>query len=169
MSGKDNRVGKDTERRVATFLRENGWPQVERTVRTGYRIARRTSEDQGDLTGTPGLTFQVKSMRPATEAERLVPQWLAETADQAQAAGGTVGVLVVRRWGPGHATAGSWWAYVDALQFLGLADGWNPWAYAAAELNQLVPVRLRLSDLTSMLRAWGFGEPWPTDTLETTP
>ena len=52
--------GKAAERAVARWLRENGWPQADRAVRTGYRSSLRTSDDPGDIVGTPGLAWQVK-------------------------------------------------------------------------------------------------------------
>src|SRR5688500_3530498 len=53
--------GATAERHLVAWLRTHGWPGAERAVRTGYRTADRTSVDPGDVTGTPGLVWQVKN------------------------------------------------------------------------------------------------------------
>lgn len=152
MSKKDTDVGKDTEQRVARWLRGNGFPHAERTVRTGYRVTGRQLADAGDIDGTPGITWQVKSLRPATRAEREVPGWLLETDAQRAATGASVGLLVVRRWGT--TDVGRWWAYINASDLFGVADG-----FAGAALNPgvIMPVRLELRHMVTLLRGWGWG------------
>lgn len=145
-------VGRETEQRVASYLRERGYAGAERMVRTGYRARGRASADHGDLTGTPGICWQVKSLQPATEAERMVRTWLEETEQQRVAGGAVLGILVVRRWKV--ADTGRWWGFVDAGTLLGLADG----TLGDAHRGPLdVPVRLELGDLITMLDAWGWG------------
>lgn len=141
------RKGKERERNVVTYLRVNGFPGAERTVRTGYRNSGRMSPDQGDINGTPGLAWQVKDM-----AERewwRIPRFMIETQEQAKAAKADLGILVVRR--PGHAHPGEWWAHVYLHQVVGLLG----LPYDAAPPN--VPVRFELQYLVPILLDAGYG------------
>jgi hypothetical protein len=153
VSAKDANVGKDTEQRLARWLREQGgFPHAERTVRTGYRNRGRSLADAGDIDGTPGLAWQAKSLRPGGPAQRAVDGWLAETEAQRQATGADIGVLVVRRWGT--TDVGRWWAFlrVDGLTHMAInPDAWEPVAD--------VPVRLELRHAAALLRWWGYGQP----------
>lgn len=153
MAKKDTDVGKDTEQRVARWLREDGgFPHAERTVRTGYRTAARELVDAGDIDGTPGIVWQIKSLRPAVRAEREVPGWLLETEVQRAAAGASVGLLVVRRWGT--TDVGRWWCFLTAADLFGLADGFGG---AAMDPGVLMPVRLEVRHMVALLRGWGWG------------
>ncbi len=156
MSGRSSlNVGKETEQLVARYLRSRGLTGVERAVRTGFRTADgRSVADAGDLTGWPGVCVQVKSLRPATAAERQTRTWLAETEQQRAASGASVGLLVVRRWGT--LDVGEWWSFLFARDLFGMADG-----HSAAALRQLAPVRLELSDLVAMMQTWGWAPAHP--------
>jgi hypothetical protein len=163
MTKSDTERGKDTERKAVAALRVLGFPHAERTVRTGYRSTARELEDLGDVDGTPGIVWQIKSLRPASRAEAAVPVWLVETEQQRRAARASVGVLVVRREG---LVASRWWAFVTLRTLYGLADGFSgtltngmPAALRAA------PVRLELADACLLLRAHGFGQPLPEPAL----
>lgn len=147
-----NDVGKDTEQRVARWLRDNGHPHAERTVRTGYRTADRTLVDGGDIDGTPGICWQVKSLRPATRAETSVVGWLAELEDQRAAAKADVGILVVRRWGT--TDVGRWWAFLDTVDLIQAAGG----LVAALPADIVMPVRMEMRHAVLLLAAWGYGE-----------
>jgi hypothetical protein len=149
--------GKDTERKAVHALRELGFPHAERTVRTGYNTGDRVLGDHGDIDGTPGIVWQVKSLRPASRAEAAVPGWLVETEQQRRDARAAVGVLVVRREG---LTARRWWAFVTLRTLYGLADGFSGSLTAGMPTSSLAaPVRLELGDACLLLRAHGFGEP----------
>jgi hypothetical protein len=145
-------VGKDTEQRIARWLRDHGgYPHAERTVRTGYRTAHRQVVDAGDIDGTPGIVWQCKSLRPATRAEQAVPGWLAETETQRQAAGADVGLLAVRRWGT--TDVGRWWCFMTAGALVDVTEG-------RAELvptSGVMPVRMELRHALALLHAWGWG------------
>lgn len=146
-------IGKDTERRVATFFRQVGFAGAERSVRTGFRAAGRDSPDQGDLIGLPGICVQVKSLRPASRAEAQTVNWLAEMESQRRASGASVGLLVVRRWGT--TDVGRWWCFLFARDLFGMADGFSATLlHSSAPL--LAPVRMELSDVVDMMRAWGW-------------
>jgi hypothetical protein len=153
----DTERGKDTERKAAAALREHGFPHAERTVRTGYNSGERVLGDRGDIDGTPGLVWQVKSLRPASRAEAAVPAWLIETETQRRDARAAVGVLVVRREG---VTAARWWAFVTLRTLYGLADGFTGNLTSGMPTSvRAAPVRLELRDACLLLRAYGFGEP----------
>lgn len=163
MSGRSSlNIGKDTEQRVARYLRSRGLEGVERAVRTGFSTGERSVADAGDLTGWPGVCVQVKSLRPANAAERQTRTWLAETEAQRAASGSSVGLLVVRRWGT--TDVGEWWCFLTAATLAGLADGW---AGSPAALED-VPVRLELSDLVTMMQTWGWAPRPATEPLEGT-
>lgn len=154
MSGaKSNGVGKDTEQRLARWLRGNGWPSAERTVRTGYRVTNRTLADAGDIDGTPGICWQAKSLRPADRAEREVAGWLLEVEQQRVQSDADLGILVVRRWGT--TDVGRWWAFLDTVDLVQAADG----LIAAFPADVVMPVRMELRHMTVLLHAWGYGSP----------
>jgi hypothetical protein len=145
-------VGKDTERMVAGWLRTNGWPGCERRVKTGYRVTGREDPDQGDLTGCPGITWQVKSLRPATRMEQAVPAWLAQAEAQRIASGSDLGFLVVRRWGT--TDVGRWWAFSSARQLFTLIGG-QP-TDLGDDIGRLIPVRMDMAALSSLLHQTGW-------------
>jgi hypothetical protein len=146
-------VGLETEQMVARYLRGRGMAGVERAVRTGYRAAGRQLADAGDLTGLPGVCVQVKSLRPATEAERHTRLWLAETEQQRAASGASVGLLVVRRWGT--VDVGRWWCFLYLRDLLGMADGYSGHLLPSLAVT-VAPVRMELSDVVDMMQAWGW-------------
>lgn len=153
-------VGKETERRVAGAFRDYGWAGCERRVRTGYRVPGRTVQDQGDLTGLPGLCVQIKSFRtteagrdPNARMELAVPMWLDELEQQREASGAALGLLVVRRWTT--ADARRWWCYLrtSTLGYLLTSDPEHPLPEGWPD----APLRLELDDVLQVLQAchWG--------------
>jgi hypothetical protein len=146
---------KDSERKVASYLRVVGFPGAERTVRTGYKNHARHLPDYGDIDGTPGVAWQIKD---TTDREWWrVPNWLAETNAQRLAAQADVGVLVVRR--PGHGHPGQWWAWMWLGPFLNLTMGsdshWEP-EPGEGELWD-APIRMELRHVVPVLRVAGYG------------
>jgi hypothetical protein len=96
--GKANRrKGHEAELRVCAWLRLNGFPHAERSVRTGFNARGHAVSDVGDITGTPGVVWQVKAV-----ARRSLPAWLAETEAQRAAADAEYGVLVWKLKGSGR-------------------------------------------------------------------
>lgn len=157
-------VGKETERRVVQVFRDEGWAGAERKVRTGYRVPGRTVQDQGDLTGLPGLCVQVKSLRdkragrdPNGPMELMVPTWLAETEAQREASRAVLGLLVVRRWTT--ADARRWWCFLDLPDLLALHGGTlgQDQAHSWGPSYTPTPVRLELQDVVAILKAQGWG------------
>lgn len=59
--------GRETENQAVEWLREQGWVNAERRRLAGV-------EDQGDITGIPGMCIEVKSA-----AQWKPVQWLRET------------------------------------------------------------------------------------------
>lgn len=134
--------GVEGERQVAKWLRSNGFPGAVRAVRTATKV----SKDPGDITGTPGIVWQLKVV-----AERelwRVPNWVRDTEDQRQHMKADLGILVVKR--NGCTDPGNWWAFVPAwaLTFLATDDS------SAAALFQ---VRCTLQDITDLLIKRGYG------------
>lgn len=143
-------IGTRAETAVVRYLRAAGWPYAERRALAG-------AHDLGDVTGTPGIVWEVKARKNPPSDEQVLA-WMRETETERSNAGAVWGVLVVRRPGVGEGHAGRWWAYLSAADVIALA------AYRDGEV--LVrrnafgwPVRMLLRDAVSLLHAAGFGTP----------
>lgn len=151
MVNKPKAIGTRAETAVVRVLRTGGWPHAERRALTG-------AQDQGDITGTPGICWEVKGGDAARKAsDGQIIAWMAETAIERITTGTEVGVLVVQRAGYGEARADRWWAIVPLFEFAVLCGG----ALPPADLAH-APVRLILGDLIRLLRHAGYGEPLTT-------
>lgn len=161
--------GVATEQLAARFLREHGFPGAERAVKTGLRTVDRAVADPGDLTGTPGLVWQIKALKPLTAAENLVPRWMVETEQQRAAAHADLGLLVVRR---DQRPAEQWFAFLPLPDLHGLCgvtedgrvrlDNPGPWGDDRDAFVRW-PARLYLGDLVTLLRVCGYGDPLPAE------
>ncbi|WP_370944042.1 hypothetical protein AB5J62_33715 [Amycolatopsis sp. cg5] len=152
-----NRRGKEAEQALSRWLRENGWPDAQRTVRTGWRVGDRQSRDRGDIDGTPRLCWQVKTSAEDFTDNRVL-KVLAATAEQATASGADYGIAVERR--AGKTDPGRWLAWITAGDLYALAEtARNPFVLAVAQPLLDVPVRLLLRDLVPLLHAAGYGSP----------
>ncbi|QWF78734.1 hypothetical protein [Amycolatopsis sp. CA-230715] len=152
-----NRRGKEAEQAVARWLREHGWPDAQRTVRTGWKVGDHQSRDRGDIDGTRGLCWQVKTSRDDFTDTRVLAV-LAATADQAVASGADYGIAIERR--AGKTDPGRWWAWMTAGDLYALAEtARNPFVLAVPQPVLDVPVRLLLRDLVPLLHAAGYGAP----------
>ncbi|WP_158884068.1 hypothetical protein [Amycolatopsis anabasis] len=157
-----NNKGKEAERAVARYLREHGWPDAQRMVRTGWKTGDRASRDRGDIDGTPGLCWQVKTSAGDFTDHRVLDV-LAETADQAVASGADYGIAVERR--AGKTNPGRWWAWMPAGDLYNLVENARyPDVLTASGPDLNVPVRLLLRDVVTLLNAAGYGAPATTDT-----
>lgn len=148
--------GKRSERDLVAWLRLNGYPGAERTVRTGYRSPARQRRDTGDIDGTPGLVWQVKDVNERTWSQ--IPGWMIETEHQRAAARCDIGILVVKRHG--HADPGEWWAWLplSALVTHTMTTDTIAAYFMPVEASVYdVPVRLALADLAPILRTLGYG------------
>jgi len=144
------RKGKETERMVAAYLRDHGWPQAERMVRTGWRNRARTEQDPGDIRGTPSLVGQVKSTPSLSDVD--IRRALDETAEQATAA--DYGVLVQRR--NGKSDVGRWWAWLPLLDVCALSTGEEKFLSRNGNLD--APLRMQVGALVALLHRAGYGE-----------
>lgn len=140
MTNRPKAIGTAAETAVVRYLRAHGFPQAERRALTG-------SLDQGDITGTPGICWEVKGGTAAkTASDGQVAAWLVETETERVNSGADIGVLVLQRAGIGPANAGRWWAVVP----VGVFDPEDRFPY---------PARLHLSDIAQVLRRYGYGDP----------
>lgn len=142
-------IGTAGETAVVRVLRLNGWPSAERRALTG-------AQDCGDVTGTPGIVWEVKAGDAAKRAsDGLVQLWLDQTEVERVNAGADVGVLVLARAGIGAPNAARWWAVMRWAAMTRLHDG------TARQLDAVAdePVRLRLATVCAVLRSAGYGEP----------
>ena len=158
MTRGDRTRGVVTERKLATFLREHGFPHAERAVKTGVVTRTRTVVDPGDITGTPGLVWQAKALRPLTRAENEVPAWMHETEQQRVGASADLGVLVVRR---DQRPAEQWFAFVPLVDLYRLrgVELPEPMRHGDRLAELAMPARLFLADLVTLVRSCGYGDP----------
>lgn len=89
--------GTAAESAVVTYLQANGWPFAERRALAG-------ALDKGDVTGTPGICWEVKA-----GARLDIPGWLRETAAEQANSNSRFGLLVVKPKGVGVTRVAEWW------------------------------------------------------------
>lgn len=156
MVNKPKRIGTESENGVLGFLLANGFPYAERTALKG-------GHDTGDITGTPGVCWQVKGGEQAHKASDLdIETWMAELHKQtANSAHAELGVLVVKRSGYGKQRAGDWWAYLSqgTLLRLGLNGTYDTKLHLLPDWLEAVPLRMHLRDAVGLLRWTGYGDP----------
>lgn len=152
---KSGAIGAYTETAVVRYLKANGWPYAERRRLKGRH-------DEGDITGCPGLVWEVKGGNAAKYAsDALIREWLGDTEIERQNAGADIGILVVHRPGVGATNAGRWWAIVPYVTAYCLHTGDDVHVQPGAwDTLAAIPVRLRLGDLVDLLRHAGFGSPY---------
>ncbi|WP_018587956.1 hypothetical protein [Salinispora arenicola] len=142
-------IGTRAETAVVRYLQPHGWPHAERRSLRG-------AHDAGDITGTPGICWEIKGGDAARTASDLtIGRWMLELAVEVTNARADIGVLVVQRAGIGPANAGRWWAIMPAHQVIALATGVEP------ALRMHWPVRMLLADAATLLHAAGYGQPLP--------
>lgn len=119
MVNKPRKKGTFAETAVVAYLRDHGWPYAERRSLNG-------PSDKGDVTGCPGLCFEVKYANFGIEMASWVRETVAETAN----AGADHGVLIVKPQGMGTTRVGSWFAIMSAANFARLvAQERSEWPY----------------------------------------
>ena len=146
-------IGTAAETAVVAYLRTHGWPHAERRALRG-------AHDAGDITGTPGICWEVKGGRAAEDAgDGLIDQWVHETARETLIAGASWGVLVLKRRGAGTAGVGRWWAIVPVSRLV-LPDP-EPAVVYAIDIPATGPTRtarLTLETLCAVLNRDGYGD-----------
>ena len=139
-------IGTAAETATVRALRRLGFPHAERRALTG-------TLDQGDVTGCPGVVWEVKGGTAAkTASDGQVAEWLAETERERVNAGADIGVLVLQRAGVGAANADRWWAVIDLPRLPGLSD--ETWGVLIGGPFQ---VRMTLATACTWLRRQGYG------------
>jgi hypothetical protein len=142
MPNKSGAIGTATETAVVKVLLPH-WPYAERRRLRG-------AEDWGDITGTPGIVWEVKGGTAAkTASDAQIEAWLDETETERLNAGADIGVLVIPRKGIGPANAFRWWAIFRGLE---ICDPNHPGVTGSPEW----PVRMFLSDACRLLKDWGY-------------
>jgi hypothetical protein len=122
MVNRPRTLGTIAESAVVEYLATHGWPYAERRSLKG-------ALDRGDITGCPGLCFEVKY----AHSQVRIGAWLAETAVERLNAKADFGVLVVKPLGLGIKSVGSWFAVLSQHDLDGLRlltgvqtlDQWN--------------------------------------------
>jgi hypothetical protein len=128
---------------VVRFLQLNGWPHAERRALHG-------SADQGDITGTPFIVWEVKAGKQAhNPGPNLLAKWLAQTEQERINARADVGILVMARRGYGATRIGHWWAVIPLVVVDGtpILEGDHAW--------------VTLSGMCRWLAQLGYGGPRP--------
>jgi hypothetical protein len=156
MVNKPKRIGRDAENAVVGYLVANGWPNAERRTLKG-------SADQGDITGTPGICWEVKGGEQAKQASDAdIRDWLDETFRETENAHADHGVLVVQRRGFGPKRGGQWWAVVTLYSLMRIKFPQDSvWPLVGSYYTAGIPVRLHLADMCTLLRLTGYGNPLP--------
>jgi hypothetical protein len=140
-------IGTAGETAVVKYLVPNGWPSAERRSLNG-------STDKGDVTGTPGIVWEVKSGKAAERAsDNQVLAWLDETEVEREHANAAIGILVTKRPGVGAANVGRWWAIVT-YQTLTVILGRG--LHSPGQASR--PLRMHLQDMVRLLRENGWGD-----------
>lgn len=99
------------ESAAANYLKFQGWPHAERRALCG-------SVDRGDITGTPGVVWEVKA-----GTTLCIPEWLRETEAERVNAKADYGVLVVKPKGVGTGNVDRWWSLMPLYQMTALLRG----------------------------------------------
>ncbi|MEU4534322.1 hypothetical protein AB0G15_05565 [Streptosporangium sp. NPDC023825] len=142
-------IGTAAETAVVKALRLNGFPHAERRALAG-------SYDLGDITGTPGICWEVKGGAAAKDAsDGQIEKWLAETETERLNSRSDIGVLVVQRRGIGPKNADRWWAIFP----LWLLDSLAKDLHVVSLNTWHIPVRMTLGNLCTLLRDAGYGQP----------
>lgn len=94
--------GTAAETAAVSFLRTVGWPHAE-------RLALQGAHDRGDITGCPGIVWEVKSC-----ADLNLPGWLAEAEVERENAHADHGIVVAKPAGIGVKSVNRWLAAMYA-------------------------------------------------------
>lgn len=154
MVNKPRNIGTAGETAVVRYLVANGFPYAERRSLKGFL-------DCGDITGTPGICWEVKAGAAAKNAsDGQVTAWLAETETERRNARATIGVLILARKGIGATNAGRWWAILSIGHVIDLC---RPAVSGSLRTESEVPVRMHLADVVTLLRIGGYGDALTTE------
>lgn len=90
--------GLQFERDIAAYFRAHGIATAERKVSAGWRNAKRSHADSGDIKDIPGITVQCKYLAKPLVGKAL-DDAMDETNEQCIAAGNAIPLLVEKRHG----------------------------------------------------------------------
>lgn len=151
MTNKPKAIGTACETAVVRYLVPNGFGSAERSALHG-------GLDEGDITGTPGIAWEVKGGHAAeTASDAQIDAWLVETEVERVNRRADVAALVTKRKGKGATSAGQWWAWLPGRTFVELATGCS--VSYCTDRFALPAVRITLADLVTLLRRAGYGDP----------
>lgn len=145
-------IGTAGETALVRAIRTRGFSHAERRSLRG-------NDDCGDVTGTPGIVWEVKGGEHAkTASDSQIAAWLAETETERHNASADFGILVVQRRGIGRPNAHRWWAVLTVSTLLWLCEaGVTGPVDLVPDLD--MPVRIAVEDACYLLRHAGYGTP----------
>lgn len=117
--------GTAAETATVKALWRHGFPYAERRALAG-------AEDRGDISGTPGLCWEVKDAKTWKVAE-----WMRETETERVNSKADYGILVVKVPGVGAANADRWLTVMDSLsaeRLLAQATEFRPQVFRVVEM-----------------------------------
>lgn len=137
--------GTFAESMVVRYLQSTYWPYAERRALSG-------GQDKGDITGTPGLAWEVKSAKTL-----CVPAWLRETEAERVNAKADYATLVIKPTGVGAANVGQFYALMATEIFDQI-----PWSAAPDSYTFSTTIRkMSLKDALGTVFGYSTGRPTP--------
>lgn len=103
---RSKQIGTSAENHVVDYIATRGFAGAERRALFGVN-------DRGDITGTPGICWQVKGGKMAeTASDNRIREWMDELDAQIANSGSDFGVLIRKRSGYGAKRVGQWYAHM---------------------------------------------------------
>lgn len=153
---KSKQIGTAAENHVVDYISTRGFANAERRALFGIN-------DRGDITGTPGVCWQVKGGKMAEKAsDAQVAEWMDELDDQISNSGSDVGVLLRKRSGYGAQRVGRWYAHMRMHTVYELLHKASPLASergcgaSMSMANSEVILTFTLEDAVNLLGAAGY-------------
>lgn len=141
MNNSPKAIGTAAETAVVRYLAAHGFPAAERRALHG-------ATDLGDVTGTPGLVWEVKGGDAAKDAsDNQIADWMDEAQTEAGNAGATYGFLIVARR---RKNVRDWWAVIDVCDLAKLVRR------DALNQSSNLHCRLTLAQLVELLTLAGW-------------
>lgn len=106
MTNRSKKLGTGAETAVVNYLRDNGWPHVERRAQAG-------THDRGDIAGVVGVVIEVKNC-----ARMELAQWVDEAELEAGNDDAMYGVVWHKRRGRGSPSG--WFVTMSGATFTAL-------------------------------------------------
>lgn len=126
------------ERDTAAYFRAHGIAEAERKVSAGWRNAKRSHADSGDIKGIPGITVQCKYLAKPL-VDKALRDAMSEAAVQCISANNVIPLLVEKRHGVADAGYSYAWLPMQTLVFLTADEIWCPsLAAVRTELRHII-------------------------------